>query len=175
MRKTVRKADHDLLMAACAGDEKSLLVALAAGADPLDAYSSTGATALAMAALYGCDGCVKLLIPVSDAKAHDSYALRLAALHGQEECVRLLLPASDPLALNSQALVAAVKSGNAECVRMLLPVSDALAKGDDGNDAAQVARDLGQFEMAAMIEAFAQKQQLALEAAGALASLRRSL
>ena len=69
-----------------------------------------------------------MLLPVSDAKANESYALRLAALNGREECVRLLLPVSDPKALDSKALMWAANNGHVECVRLLLPVSGPLCE-----------------------------------------------
>ena len=61
--------------------------------------------ALRRASKIGHAECVKLLIPVSDPKANESYALKIASTFGHIECVKLLIPVSDPKADNSYASI----------------------------------------------------------------------
>ena len=80
--------------------------------------------ALCYAAKKGNIEIVKLLIPISDPKALDSYALRYASMNGNVELIKLLIPVSDPKALDSQALRTAAYYGHIEVVKMLIPISD---------------------------------------------------
>jgi hypothetical protein len=136
--------------AAGSGDLSGLAKALADGADAMAGQSS----ALSLAAAYGHEECVRRLIPVSDPLGQDSCALRAAAARGRAECVRFLMAASDVSAVDSYALRWAAAGGHADCVALLLPASDPLAVGDDGLDAAGMARARGHVEVAGMIEAF---------------------
>jgi hypothetical protein len=90
----------------------------------------------------------------------DSWALREAALGGHADCVKLLIPVSDPKAHESYALRWAAHEGHADCVALLLPASDPLAVGIDGLDAAGSARQGGQARVVGMIEAFIEAQAL---------------
>lgn len=76
--------------------------------------------ALEWAAIGGHPECIKILIPLCNPKAHDSFALRAAALNGHPACLALLIPASDPQANDSSALCSAAENGHAECVKLLL-------------------------------------------------------
>lgn len=67
---------------------------------------------------------VRLLIPVSDPRACNSYPLRWAARCGQLDVVAELLPLSDPTAEDCDALRGAARSGELDVVRVLVPVSD---------------------------------------------------
>ena len=174
-KKSQRKLDEALLAAAWEGDAQSLKAALGAGADASRRYDEVGMTALTAAASRGHAECVRLLLPVSDALATDSYALRLAAHHGQDECVAALIPASDPMAGNSHALRTAAQLGHAGCVKLLLPVSDPWAKEEGGRDAASMARWRGHGEIACMIEAFAQAREMEREVANPAGRAPRSL
>ena len=148
-----RKIDQELVSAAQAGDAAKVSSLLAYGANPrskksgaLVAAGENGhvecvrlllpvsdakaaeSLALRVAANYGHAECVRMLLPLSDAKAENFYALRSAACSGHVECVRMLLAASDAKAMNSYALQLAAANGHAECVRLLLPVSDPAAR-----------------------------------------------
>ena len=73
------------------------------GADA-KATNNRGETALMYAARKGDDRMVKILLPMSDAKAvvpnYGYTALMLAARYGSVEMVKRLLPKSDPKATN---------------------------------------------------------------------------
>lgn len=116
--------DQELCEAAEKGDVGKVLELLAHGANP----GSKDSLALGLAAASGSEECVKLLLPVSDAKAEESLALRWAAENGHVECVKALLPVSDPKARSSGALRWAAVKGRVECVRLLLPVSEVNAR-----------------------------------------------
>ena len=116
--------DQELASAAMAGDLGKVSELLAQGADPI----SESSRALRWAAMHGHAECVRLLLPVSDAKANESEALRAAAINGHAECVRLLLPASDPKAKKSAALRWAGINGHADCARLLLAASGPLGE-----------------------------------------------
>lgn len=66
--------------------------------------------------------CLKLLLSRSEL-THD-HALIVAARKGHSQCVKLLIAVSNPRAHQSCALSLAVLSGNQRCVDLLLPVSD---------------------------------------------------
>ena len=114
--------DQELESVARAGAAAKVSALLAAGADPMRESSS----ALRWAAYKGHEECVRLLLPLSDAKAERSQAHWLAAQNGHVECVELLIPVYDK-AERSSAMRAAAYYGHVGCVRLLLPVSDAKA------------------------------------------------
>jgi hypothetical protein len=97
--------------------------------DPFQTRQPGGDSALAMAAAGGDASCVRLLIPVSDARALNERthtALMLAAQSGHADCVRLLLPVSDPAAKDKRQGWAAIhmaarsrSEGAPECCEML--------------------------------------------------------
>lgn len=174
-----------LIAAAAQGSSECVKVLI-----PLLSCKERGRRPLRSAALSGRAECVRLLIPATDPRAEDSSALREAARAGEAECVRLLIPVSDPRAWDSEALVMAASSGCHECVRLLIPVSDVNAPGcyplwwaaDGGRaecvalllpvcetsvgmiiDCAEAAREAGHEEVAGMIEAFFEAQELSRE------------
>lgn len=128
------------------------------------AKNREGATALMLAARYGHEACVELLLPVSDALARDSKgitALMTAVCNGYEECVRLLLPVSDALSKDDEemtSLMWAACHGYKECVSHLLPVSNPFAKDKGGLTASQWARKAGGEDLAQCIDAYARAQ-----------------
>lgn len=88
---------------------------------------------------------------------HGRSALMLAALYGHENCVRLLLPISDPLAQGKDgysALMLAAWGGSHDCVSLLLAHSDVLAKSVDDEPASTLARGCGHDALADMIDAY---------------------
>jgi ankyrin repeat protein len=164
-----RSGDSSALSFAAERGHAQCVRALIPVSDPVAKKSR----ALVVAAAGGHAECVRILIPVSEPKAGDSDALQWAANEGHVECVRLLIPVSEPKAGDSLALRFAAQEGHAECVRMLLPVSDPVARrvqGLDGSDpvelegyglkAADSARENGHMEVAGMIEAFIESQNL---------------
>ncbi|TBV69747.1 ankyrin repeat domain-containing protein [Pseudoxanthomonas winnipegensis] len=80
--------------------------------------------ALFVAASAGHLECVKLLIPVSEAKVNDSAPLRWAAHNNHLDCVQVLIPVSDPKADHSLALQYAAQRQHIDVVKELLPHSD---------------------------------------------------
>jgi hypothetical protein len=148
--------NHQLIDASKNGDVDAVK-ALIPQADPTFKRS----LALQTAAEQGQAECVRLLIPVSDPKADNSYALQMAALKGHVECVRLLIPVSDPKADGSLALRWAANMGYAGCVALLLPVSDLLALDHRGRSPSDKARENGRLDIAGMIDAFIEAQDLA--------------
>lgn len=84
-------------------------------------------------------------------------ALMFAASSGHKACVQLLLPVSDALAQSGQGLTAlmwATCFGKCACVQLLLPVSDISAKENRGLTASDIAREWGQAEASALIDAY---------------------
>jgi ankyrin repeat protein len=187
VKKLDEKAHDRLIHAAQEGDALAIERELARGVVVQHIYSQ----ALRQAALHGHFDCLKILLPASDPQAEKSFALRWAAFHGHVESVRLLLPLSDPKALDSQALSWAASAGHLECVNILLPLSkpkakksqallwaarhghfecaasllphsDLHANGPNGLAATFAAREAGHFDLAAMIDAFAEARDLAL-------------
>ena len=75
---------------------------------------------LAAIAWGGHKECVRLLLPVSDPKAQDSYALRGSALYGHVECVKLLLPVSGALCEIDGLFEAVIESGQATMAALLV-------------------------------------------------------
>ena len=116
--------DQELIEATEAGDAAKVSELLVHGANP----RSRKPGALQWAASNGLVEGLRRLLPVSDAKADDSFALWSAAKYGHAECVKLLLPVSDPKAGESYALRMAASMGHEECVRLLLPVSGPLCE-----------------------------------------------
>lgn len=128
MDNPIKKTIHqELLDRSSAGDAAGVARLLALGAKPTSKRRSPDLSALVLAAKNGHAECVKLLIPVSDPKAHGSLALSHAASNGHLECVKLLIPVSSPKANDSRALHIASMDGHAECVKILIPVSDPMA------------------------------------------------
>ena len=58
----------------------------------------------------------------------NNISLQRAAENGDLECVKLLLPVSDPKAMNSYALRWAAENGHVECVELLEEAMAALPK-----------------------------------------------
>jgi hypothetical protein len=139
-----------LIQAAKVGDLSALTQALEGGAHAKGSDSS----ALQWAAELGHAQCVKLLIPVSDPLANESRALRMAAGRGHEDCVKLLIEASVSVAQRSEALRWAAFAGQASCVALLLPASEKLT------ESAAMARSRDHMDVAGMIEAFMESQEL---------------
>ena len=96
---------------------------LANGADAKATYY--GKSALMMAAEYGDNKMVEILLPKSDAKATDTSgdtALMWAVLYGTAQMVEILLPESDVKAANTKgdtALDLAKALGSNQIVRLL--------------------------------------------------------
>lgn len=112
--------DIALCDAARAGRMADVQALLRQGARPKAMQSQ----ALAWAAEMGREDCLRLLLPLSDARARQSQALARAALHGHAACVALLIPASSPKACASEALFNAASRGHGDCARLLAPVSN---------------------------------------------------
>lgn len=99
------------------------------GRDEIDALTLHHNTGLSLAAYFGFEDCVRLLL---QAKARadipdtgGNSALMNAAIKDQEACVRLLLPMSDPHALNNQGLTVvgvAAAAGSPRSLRFLIPL-----------------------------------------------------
>ena len=109
-------------------DAVFLAKAIESGENPLAiANETSGATLLILAAELNGVACLKLLLPISDAKAtlfDGSNALFCAAAAGHAECVALLAGPCDPSAVNRAGetpLVAAVRAASLPCVEALLP------------------------------------------------------
>ena len=133
------------------------------------------------AAYGGSEACVRLLLPMNDARAkaeNEQTALMWAARYGHDACVRLLLPVSDVLATCLGGLTALMWSaayGHKGCVQLILPVSNALGEG--GQTASNCARDRGHESVAHLIDAYilAQSERDFIgAAAGSEASSKKS-
>ena len=128
----------------------------------LDMKSDLGHTALMQAAFYGHAECVKLLLPVSDARSTGGVcaetALMLAASEGHADCVALLLPASDPKFrdrhTDSTALIKAAQDNHLAAVRALLPHSDIGAKDMYQLTASDWAKQQGHPKLGKFIDAY---------------------
>jgi len=115
---------------------------LACGADPTIA-DEHGNTALMSAAYSRVENeeCVRLLLPLSDAKAVNCIgrtALMFAASVSKPESVRALLPHSDAKAADGDgqtALMSAAANDDAISLGLLLPQSDPNARGYRGKTA----------------------------------------
>lgn len=84
-------------------------------------------------------------------------ALMYASGYGHEGCVGLLIPVSEPLSQDVggvTALMWAACLGNEKCVRLLLQVSKALDKDKKGQTASDLARGNGHESLARFIEAY---------------------
>jgi ankyrin repeat protein len=147
--------NEQLIEASRRGDSEAVKV-LIPQTDP----TFNDSIALRAAAQRGHAECIRLLIPVSDPKSNDSLALRWASSNGHVDCVRLLIPVSDPKESNSLALRSAALKGHADCVALLLPVSDPLSVGLDGLTPGDWARRQGHPDVAGMIDAFIEAQDL---------------
>jgi len=118
------------------------------GANP-KATTAEGETPLMLAAYNGDTECIKLLLPLSDAKAVSKWgrtALMIAAGRENPAFVELLLPHSDPLAVNhigQTALMVAARQGAVGCVKLLVEKSDIFAVDDEKKDAFSSAMGLG--------------------------------
>jgi ankyrin repeat protein len=152
-------AQEKLVEAALDGDAQELSAAILAGADPL-LKNEYGESAMMIAIQHGYKDCVRVLLPVSDAKDTDTDGwtpLMLAATHGHAECVRLLIQGSDACATNKYGetpLMIAAINGHAECVRLLLPVSNSKQKDVHGLTASKLALDAGHAECVAIIDEY---------------------
>ena len=111
------------------------------------ATNNAGESALMLAAYYGNDKVVELLLPKSDAKATNNIgetALMWAAGSGNAKSVELLLPKSDPKATEKwngwSALMIAARDGDARLVELLLPFSDVKATNREGKTALDLAK-----------------------------------
>lgn len=87
-------------------------------------FSETYNHTLNKAVNSGYTEIVKLLLPVYDPAADNSFALASAARSGNTKIVELLLPVSDPKENNSLALQWAAQEGYEDIVKILLPQSD---------------------------------------------------
>lgn len=118
----VHQLNVNLSLRSAEGALSQVIELLSAGANPLLDGSS-----LQLAARHGHVECLKILLPLSDARDNESLALRWAATNGHLECVRLLIPASDARDCNSLALRRAAGGGHVDCVLLLLPDFDPTA------------------------------------------------
>ena len=105
-------------------------------------------------------------------------ALMWAANCGQDACVRLLLPLSDARAKSDgghTALIHAACRGSEECVRLLLPKSDVLATNVDGKTASMCAHERCHKSLAKFLEAceLSQTEQASIEGAASHATPRK--
>jgi len=95
---------------------------------------STGNTVLMVAAAFGSEDPLRVLLPVADAKATNlagQTAFMLAAKAGAVGCVDALLPVSDTKAVDNSgftALMHAAVKNRAECLERLLLASDLEAR-----------------------------------------------
>jgi ankyrin repeat protein len=109
-------------------------------------WSLAGLDALTLAARGGHAECVRILLPLSLAKASAAAekgggtALMAAARGGHAECVRILLEAADPnhegagVDDGRTALSLAIEGGHAECAALLAPVTDMGIRARAGHD-----------------------------------------
>ena len=153
LKKATRLQAIDALHAATIGGHAECVEMLI----PLSQPKAQNSRALELAAQYGHAECVKVLIPVSDPTAQQSYPLQVAASLGHVDCVKLLIPVSDPAGFDSAALTWAARRGHRACVEALLPFNPPSALAQ----AARLAREHAEHALAAMIEAFNEKRELA--------------
>lgn len=119
-------ASFDLLRACSSGALEPAREALRAGADP-GAADSDGLDPLMLAARFGSEPCVRLLLPLCDPLRFDHArrgALMRAAYRGCPACCALLLPLSDVRAQDLcglSALMMCSFKGHAHCAGLLAP------------------------------------------------------
>ena len=116
------------LMSAVNKNDVDLVKRLLANGADAKATNYYGRTALMLAAQYGYDELVELLLPKSDAKAttngnyYGMTALMYAALGANDKSVELLLPKSDAKAVDNYGLTAldyAKSRGNNQIIELL--------------------------------------------------------
>lgn len=157
----MKSIDEQLRDAASGGDERKLKALLLCSDCTPMSIGHFGLTSLMLAAFYGHDACVKLLLPVSDAKIKDNNgktALMYASSRGETACVRILLPLSDVMCKSGDdmtALILAARQGSRSCVEALLPLSDALTCDNEVKTASMEARVNGHFKLANFMDAYA--------------------
>lgn len=145
----VLSINERLWEAAVIGCEVELKALLASPSCDALSKNKYGMAPLMLAARYGHEACVDLLLPVSDALSTDNdghTALIWAAINGHDACVRLLLPASKVRAKcksGTPALIWAAYHGREGCISLLLPASNALDKDDCGMTALMHAARYG--------------------------------
>ena len=105
-------------------------------------------------------------------------ALMWASFRGSEACVRLLLPISNARAKSEDgqaALTWAAYPGHEACVRLLLPVSDVLGKDKAGRTASSWAKKERHESLAKFIDAYAlsQAEQASIDGAISPATSRK--
>lgn len=154
------RAQRTALMEAAHYGEAQCLAAILPHSDPGARCGLFGRDALMYSAISGSAACVALLAPLCDPAAVDENgltALHHAAECGNDDCVAALLPISDPMALDGGGMtpvLRAAMSGHLDCVRMLLPSSRVGPSKWQGWAAPQMLVDAGQFEAAALIDAY---------------------
>lgn len=175
--------------AACLADGRTALI-YAAGNGFLDlcsylipisdakARDRFGSDALQASAWGGHADCCAMLAPHCDASIKDAQgldAMDIALRSGAHECVDILRPLSTPRAEpkterrgQPTELMLASALGDIDSIAELLPMSDPWAKDPEGNDASQIALDMGHPHAALFIDA----QKAALTA---LANIQISL
>ncbi len=160
----ISRVNEQLLTAAELGDAEALSKALSSGAD-INARDLDEWTPLMFAADNGDEKCLRTLLAAgADQNARDPDGwtpLMLAADIGDEECLRTLIAAgADENASDIDGwtpLMFAAISGHTQCVHLLL------AAGADpdycephfGGGAAHMANQKKHFEIAALIESYA--------------------
>lgn len=138
------KLNDDLLRAAMTGDDAALRALLAQGADPSHA-DADGATALELAALSDCFGCVRELAAHASQSQLDS-ALILCSYMGHLASAHSLLPRASAQASDGNgntALMMAARSGNPDLAKALLPFSDPDRANNRGETALIIAAGAG--------------------------------
>jgi uncharacterized protein len=153
----------DLFEAAALGSVDRLETLLAADPASARAFAPDGFTALQLAAFFGQPAAVRILLQAgADPNAVSRNDMRIQPLHaatanGNPETIRLLVDAgADPNARQKGGftpLQARAQCGDAAMVRLLLDRgADPLLRSDDGRSAADLARQSGHPELAALLE-----------------------
>lgn len=127
------EAQKELMMSARANDQKGLLAALAAGADPLRT-SNNGDGPLEAACEFCSFECAQILLPLTDQPDNYRFLLRpaaSAARHDALDCLRLLLEAAQASHPGSLGEIAGKAAHAAAASKRLGALSLCLAFGAD--------------------------------------------
>ena len=114
------------LMIAVRENNLDVLKSLLANGVDAKATNNYGLSALMLAANYGNDNMVKILLPKSDIKATDGYEM--------------------------SALMYAARFGNKKSVELLLPKSDVKARNNDGQTALDIAKSEGYNQIVELLQ-----------------------
>jgi ankyrin repeat protein len=154
--------EPDLFEACALGRRDRVEALLAQDASRKGSFSADGFSALGLAVFFGHTEIARLLVDGADVNACSRNAFRVSPLHsavasGKPELVELLLangarPDSAEF-LEMTPLHSAAASGRAEMVQQLLKAgADPRRKSKEGKTAAEMARERGHAELAAVIE-----------------------